>query len=198
MPKLWLLQHEELSKLRIEEKNTNDYEVMAHSLAEIDGQLKELEARLKRVSAAEEHQVMEECLVTRTVPNEEVRANLQDWIPAMEDEYKSLLQHGAIRPLSEAEYKKIKNGPEVLDVIPGLVVATVKAPNARKKCCIVGCGNFVSKENAITDNISAGGIDGIALRTLASSAARRNWNLASVDVKTAFLQAARRVRHQGG
>ncbi len=42
LPKLWLLQHEELSKLRIEEKNTDDYEVMAHSLAEIDGQLKEL------------------------------------------------------------------------------------------------------------------------------------------------------------
>ena len=81
--------------------------------------LKELEVRLKRVSAAEEHQVMEECL---------------DWIPAMEDEYKSLLQHGAIKPLSEAEYKKIKSGPEVLDVIPGLVAATVKAPNDRKKC----------------------------------------------------------------
>ncbi len=61
----------------------------------------------------------------------------------------------------------------------------------RSKLPMIG-RNVVSKENAITDNISAGGIDGIALRTLVSSAARRNWTLASVDVKMAFLQAARR------
>ena len=133
---------------------------------------------------------MEECLVTRTVPNEEVRANLQEWIPAMEDEYK---------PASAWRNQAIVRGGVQGDQERARCAGcnsrfggTVKAPNARKKCRIVGCDNFASKENAITDKISAGGIDGIALRALVSSAARRNWTLASVDVKTAFLQAARR------
>lgn len=92
-------------------------------------------------------QVPKECqetLVTRPVTLEEVRGDLEQWKEALQAEYRSLMDHGAIKPLSEEEFKKVKETNEEVITIPGMLVATLKPP-CRKKARVVACGNYVQE-----------------------------------------------------
>ena len=118
---------------------------------------------------------------------DEVRRDMELWKEPIEREYKSLIQHGAIRPIMRSEMEEMKNSYQV-EVVPGKLAAVVKPPGKRK-ARLVACGNMACQQS---DNISAGGLDTIAVRTMICEAAQQQWCLATCDVKTAFLQAPRR------
>ena len=71
-----------------------------------------------------------------------------------------------------------------------MLVSTLKPPS-RKKARVVACGNHVLS-GAERGDLSAGGIDTIAFRSLVSMATSEGFSLGTADVKTAFLQAPRR------
>lgn len=74
------------------------------------------------------------------------------------------------------------------DLIPSKLVATQK-PSGKLRARIVGCGNLAANHS---DHTSAGGLDTVSVRAMVSEACHRSWDLTTVDVKTAFLQAPRR------
>eukprot|EP00435_Cladocopium_sp_Y103_P019512 s4008_g4.t1 len=143
-------------------------------------------------------------LQTYTVPLQQVRRELDLWIPALKAEYNSLLNTGAIGITTEAELKKDPLYTS-MEMAPAMLVPTVKAPLGRKKARIVVCGNRLEKvstggsgeqgadEKNQGDPYStyAGGADGTLLRCLVRKASVEDWCIASLDVATAFLLAPR-------
>ena len=76
----------------------------------------------------------------------------------------------------------LKQGAKLL---PGLAVFTAKP--TKDKCRAVVCGNFAPKrENQIVYTSQA---DVTAIRAAVRLAAYKQWDVGSVDVKTAFLNA---------
>jgi len=57
-------------------------------------------------------------LVAKTIPIEEVRKELPKWKEAMVSEYESLIQHGAIEPIDEVQYEKLKREKDSVATIP--------------------------------------------------------------------------------
>ena len=191
-----LLQLEELRKVEREEKATMVSSEDAKLVLRIGKECDKLEHRLKALNTVEENynQVPKECqetLVTRSVTLEEVRGDLEQWKGALQAEYQSLIDHGAIRPLSNEEFMKVKETNEEVTTIPGMLVATLKPP-CRKKARVVACGNYV-QDSHNKQEVSAGGLDAIVTRSLVALASRKQWAIATADVKTAFLQAPRRA-----
>ena len=191
-----LLQLEELRKVEREEKATMLSSEDAKLVLRIGKECDKLEHRLKALNVVEENynQVPKECqetLVTRSVTLEEVRGDLEQWKGALQAEYQSLIDHGAIRPLSDEEFKKVKETNEEVTTIPGMLVATVKPP-CRKKARVVACGNYIQEAHD-KQEVSAGGLDAIVTRSLVALASRKQWTISTADVKTAFLQAPRRA-----
>eukprot|EP00435_Cladocopium_sp_Y103_P060464 s2459_g22.t1 len=87
-----------------------------------------------------------------------------------------------------------------------MLVPTVKAPNGRRKCRIVICGNRIEKahdgsghgveEKPNDFTTYAGGADGTLLRCLVRKSAAESWTIGTMDVATAFLLAPRRAAAQ--
>ena len=184
----------ELRLLEMEEKAVLEDESGAYTVLQIRGQCEETERRLKALSEVEKNFQQidqgEQTLITRPVSLEEVKNNIEEWRPALYEEYQSLINHGAIQPLAEQDYVRLKESCDEITSIPGMLVATLKPP-ARKKARMVACGNYV-KDDHSKQEVSAGGIDAIVVRTLISRAAVEGWSVGTADVKTAFLQAPRR------
>ena len=184
----------ELRLLEMEEKAVLEDENGAHTVLQIRETCEETERRLKALSEVEKNYEQfdqgEQTLITRPVSLEEVKRNIEEWKPALYDEYQSLINHGAIQPLAEDDYVKLKESCDEITAIPGMLVATLKPP-AKKKARMVACGNYV-KDDLTKQEVSAGGIDAIVVRTLISRAAVEDWSVGTADVKTAFLQAPRR------
>ena len=139
-------------------------------------------------------------LQTYAVPLQRVRQELAAWVPPMTDEYQSLIE--GTRALSPTTMEELEQDPlyEVMEVAPGMLVPTIKAPHGKKRARIVVCGNRLEaldgsgaatsgKEEA--QNLYAGGADGTTIRCLLRKAAAMNWEIATCDVKTAFLLAPR-------
>lgn len=185
---LLTLQHREASKWVQEEKSLTDYESVGEVIMGVQEELVTMERRMKKLEALEAKAIEKECLVTRTVDLGEVRQDLEGWRDAVQKEYDSLLQHQAIQPISGEEFDDMKRSNSQLEVIPAKLVATVKPPQ-RRKARIVGCGN---QALSIEDDLTAGGIDTIAVRTIVDGAATNEWKISVADFKTAFLQAPRR------
>ena len=190
-----LLQLQGLRAMEEEEKAVMTSVADAVLVVKLQEEKESVEKKLKALSKLEEEHTgvkqEEETVVTRPVSLEEVRGNLEEWTEALRDEYKSLINHGAIKPLDESDYLEVKKNNEEVITIPGMLVATLKPPN-RKKARVVACGNHVQEDHQRQD-ISAGGIDAIVTRTLVAIASRKSWSISTADVKTAFLQAPRRT-----
>ena len=149
----------------------------------------------KETAALQEGRLEEEVLQTRVVSNQEVYQNKDEWVGAIRKEIDNLVQKGAVKRLTkeEAAYYKREHADK-LEVVPGKAVHTVKAPDGRKKCRLVVCGNHLQggdkketkEEHA---NYYAGGADTICLRFALSMAARYGWDIAGLDVVAAFLNA---------
>ena len=104
-----------------------------------------------------------EVLQTTTVSLDEVRKNLQEWIPAMKNEYHSLTEETqAIIPVEEGQLDMSQ-----VELVPGKLVCTVKAgPNGgRKKVRGVVCGNLLNEANdPAPAGVYASGADGTLTR----------------------------------
>ena len=120
-------------------------------------------------------------LQTRTVPLEEVKANIKKWRESIEAEHQSLVEKTkAVEPLDEEGFQELcKN--HVVELIPGKSVHTVKAYTGRLKTRWVGCGNYQHGEKRTKRDTFSGGIDTHSLR--------RRWRVGTLDVTTAFLNA---------
>ena len=139
-------------------------------------------------------------LQTYAVPLQRVRQELAAWVPPMTDEYQSLIE--GTRALSPTTMEELEKDPlfEAMEVAPGMLVPTIKAPHGKKRARIVVCGNRLEaldgsgaatpgKEES--QNLYAGGADGTTIRCLLRKAAAMSWEIATCDVKTAFLLAPR-------
>ena len=147
---------------------------------------------LQRQEDEKHEKEAEETLVTRQVGLHEVRRDLEDWRAAIGKEYKSLRDYNAIVPISEAEYAKLQEEMDHIEVIPSMLVTVVKPPN-RRKARIVACGNYSAPNPEDELGTTAGGLDSIVVRALVSLAAERQRSVCSSDISTAFLQAERRT-----
>eukprot|EP00439_Symbiodinium_sp_Y106_P033996 s211_g4.t1 len=133
----------------------------------------------------------DEYLQTRLVSAEEVKRNLSEWIPPMKDEYVSLVQTtGTCHPLDQEEFDAITQDPtSTVEVLPGKLVFSVKARSGKKKARIVGCGNHQRGPSRDKTDKHASGISAEVIRVLIRYAALRQWEIATTDVRTAFLNA---------
>ena len=189
---LELLQLKELRSLEQEERALLDDEIGVHVPGQLRKECERIEIKLRALQSVEEELQDHDqaTLVTRSIPLEEVRRNINEWKPALEAEYRSLIDHKAICPIDEEEYQRLRKQCDVVESIPGMLVSTLKPPS-RKKARVVACGNHV-QSGAERGDLSAGGIDTIAFRSLVSMATREGFSLGTADVKTAFLQAPTR------
>ena len=202
--------HAELRQVVLEERNYTDYPDVAEVVRQMEEEVTLLEKRLAKFEKIEEEEMQQwteesggfselvessyppECLVTQTITMEEVRKHLMEWTPALRSEYQSLLGHGAIKPITEAQFQATQQdeGLEV-EVLPSLLVATRKPPK-RLKARIVACGNFAAGAGIASADNAAGGCDNGTVRLLVSTSAHHGWSISTVDVRIAFLQAPRR------
>ena len=105
-------------------------------------------------------------LQTRTIPLEEVTANIEKWKPSIRAEYASLVSNTeAVEPLSVEAFQELCKS-HVVELIPGKSVYTIKAYTGRLKTRGVGCGN----DQHGLDTFS-GGVDAHSLRLLLRNAA---------------------------
>ena len=188
--KAWAtLEHLHLRKLETEERQltTGDQPSM-EVIAKIDEQCKDIEKRIEESEALQKADE-EEVLVNQPVPLEEVRRNLLQWKEALKKEYDSLKGYGAIRPIGSKEYAELQEQYEVVESLPTMLVA-VKKPPMKLKARVVACGNHAQEATGCT---TAGGVDTVVVRTLVSLAAHKGLTILTSDIKTAFLQAPRRL-----
>ena len=183
------LEHLYLRKLETEERQltTGDPQSM-EVIARIGEQCKDIEKKIEEQEALREAEE-EEVLVNQPVPLEEVRKNLPQWKEALKKEYDSLKGYGAIRPIGAKEYAELQEQYEVVESLPTMLVA-VKKPPMKLKARVVACGNHAQEATGCT---TAGGVDTVVVRTLVSLAAHKDLTILTSDIKTAFLQAPRRL-----
>ena len=183
------LEHLHLRKLETEERQltTGDPQSM-EVIARLGEQCKDIEKNIEEQKASREA-VEEEVLVNQPVPLEEVRRNLPQWKEALKKEYDSLKGYGAIRPIGAMEYAELQEQYEVVESLPTMLVA-VKKPPMKLKARVVACGNHAQEATGCT---TAGGVDTVVVRTLVSLAAHKDLTILTSDIKTAFLQAPRRL-----
>ena len=129
---------------------------------------------------------------TKIIAADQVRKESAKWIPAMTEEYESLVSKtGAVEEISDSDYRALIENPEVsVELIPGKLVY-VRKTSGQRKARIVGCGNFcVQSSGGPRSELYASGAGAESLRmTMRKTILEPTWSLASVDVKTAFLQA---------
>ena len=169
-------------------------------------------AALQTAESSEELEGQKPPLVLQayTVSLTQVRKELHKWVEPFKDEYGSLsITTGAIFPTTEEALKKDPRYPN-REEAPAMLVPTVKSPHARHRARVVICGNHLTRAQAETKAVSpleatasnspfelyAGGADATVLRALLRKSALESWDVASLDVKTAFLLAPRRDAHQ--
>lgn len=175
---LELLQLQEMRKVEKEEKAMMTSPMHAKLVLKLQKECNKLEHRLKALNTVEksyeEERVKEsqETLVTRSVTLEEVRRDLEGWKEALGAEYKSLIDHGAIRPLIEEECQQVKGVNDEVITIPGMLVASVVPP----------CSGISHQAGSFGRRL-----DSIVTRSLIALASRQKWPVATADVKTAFL-----------
>ena len=146
------------------------------------------EALVEEVMGEEEKQVLQ----TRIASHAEVIKNKEEWLPAIKAEVDSLLDgKQAVRRVTNEEARVLLGSPDYkVDIMPGKMVPTVKAPNGKKKCRIVICGNYAEGGGKDSDeSLYAGGSDTISIRTITKYAAEQDWEAMVLDIKTAFLNA---------
>ncbi|CAE7644739.1 GIP [Symbiodinium microadriaticum] len=120
----------------------------------------------------------------------QVKEHIAEWIPAAKSEVEALEQMGAIIRLVGSDANAEMKAPGT-QVLPAKTVFTVKPGSGgnyfRRKCRVVGCGNFESKSNDL--DLYAGGIPADVLRTCLVEASSRKLSAFITDIKNAFLLA---------
>ena len=189
-----LMQLKNLRKCERDERAMMNTKEDAEMVMNLQRQCEELESHLCALQHEEvkedDYGASEETLVSKNIPIEEVRKDLAKWKEAMVSEYESLIQHGAISPIDEMQYNVLKDEKNMVSTIPGMMVSVLKPPQ-RRKARFVACGNYMTGQHE-KQEVSAGGLDAIVVRTMISVATNKPWSIGTADVRTAFLQAPRR------
>eukprot|EP00438_Fugacium_kawagutii_P007098 Skav200526 [mRNA] locus=scaffold2291:63661:70974:+ [translate_table: standard] len=164
---------------------------------QVESKLRIEEALLKQMRAedqAREQAVETEFLVTKTVSNREVWADIDAWRESIVKEYEQLTKNKqAVRQVPRSELHRLAQERGLpIELLPSKTVHTRKAGSGLYKTRAVVCGNFSTTTEADTGNNYAGGCDGVAIRTVIRAAAYRGWCLCVTDVRTAFLNAPKR------
>ena len=191
--KLTLLQHQSLESVAqqlVSEINEGvGAEWNGPLVQRVRDEQRRLEGYLKSVQTCEKDVIEQEVLQTRTVAMQEVRNEYQEWIKPFQEEYDDLVKT-VIQPLDPTELRSTLESSNQVERVPGKLVATIKPPS-KKRGRIVACGNFISHPPGET---SASGLDCIALRSVLRMSANEQWEIASTDVRRAFLNAPRLER----
>lgn len=190
----WMWEHIGLVQWIKEESNIlQDVETMQvvveaqRIVEELEEKLKN-KAKMRKTELKRREEEQEEVLQTRVVSQDEVRRDLQAWIPAFEEEYKSLTS-GPVTPIFDEDIRRMKEEGRQVEVLPAKAIASRKPPN-RRKARVVVRGNFAEEKSE--EHTSVGGVCAMAIRGITHIAARKGWRMGSLDVKGAFLQAPRR------
>ncbi|OLQ00651.1 Copia protein [Symbiodinium microadriaticum] len=146
--------------------------------------------------------------VVLTVPLEQVKRNLQLWVPAINKELTALFkdgENGTLKRIPLSEAKKREASGE-LTILPSKLVFTIKPPSQgtttsstskdekrerwRRKCRLVLCGNFAERpEGQDQSELYASGATSESLRVALVLASCCSWVGAGSDITTAFLLA---------
>ena len=154
-----------------------------------------LENQLQGAQALEAQRTMEqldqEFLVTKTISNAEVWANLEAWQPSIKAEFDQLVNNKrAVRQITKSELQQLAQQKGLpIEVLPGKMVHTRKSGTGAYKSRAVVCGNYEAPDNA---EHYAGGSDANQVRAMLRLGALQNWMCACTDIRTAFLNAPRR------
>ena len=178
----------EISNERFLKALTVEVEAVTEKAVEADREAQAEEVRdIER--EMEEHPAF---LQTRMVGLAEVRRNLAEWKPSMAEEYGALVTDSeAVEPIDRKKMESLKkeaaDAGKDFDLVPAKAIFSRKAGTGRHKCRGVACGNFMQAKNS--ESTFASGASGIEVRMLMKVAAVRGWDLSTIDVKTAFLNA---------
>ena len=104
--------------------------------------------------------------VVHTVPLNQVRAALDNWMEALEKEVNQLLG-GTLRPIPLTRARELER-QGLLRLVPSKGVFTLKPPSikgkkVRRKFRLVLCGNYVGRDNENFD-LYAGGVSADTVR----------------------------------
>ncbi|CAE7523117.1 RE1, partial [Symbiodinium necroappetens] len=130
-------------------------------------------------------------LQSKIISQEQVRKEMTKWCGPLQEEYDNLTKDsGTVRALTDQEFSELLNDTSIaLELIPGKGVYVHKS-TGRRRARIVCCGNHQSGESHSKSELFASGIGGEGIRMLVRRAAMRgDWDIATADVKAAFLQA---------
>ena len=136
-------------------------------------------------------QLQEPLSITHTASQEEVRAHLEKWRPAIEKELGSLKKQGVLVSHHGKEAQEMISNPET-SVISLKGVFTAKAPGGpedglfKRKCRLVGCGNQATHVDA--DSLYAAGAPAEVVRVALTEAFCHKWSAFTTDIKSAFTQ----------
>ena len=171
-------------------------EEMFHLIEEKDELLvrQEMTVIKKLKKEVEEPWEEEEVLQTKIVSQRDVQREWRLWEEAARSEIESLIKEKeALEEIDQEEMERLRERAQEegkkVEVIPSKVVFTRKpGPRGGKpKVRWVVCGNYEEKKEG-EENFSSGA-DATAFRVMIWMASQRQWHGASVDVKTAFLNA---------
>ncbi|CAE7278448.1 GIP, partial [Symbiodinium microadriaticum] len=150
-------------------------------------------------------ELQEPLKVVFTVALEEVKQYAGRWAEAIHKEAKALLDAGALVPLTAEEQADLERSGRLV-VLPAKGVFTVKPPElerlvdedgrpfpkgsprfVKRKARLVICGNFQGRQ--AKEDSYAGGCQIDSLRTMLVLAASKGWQVASTDIRNAFILA---------
>ena len=157
--------------------------MLAHQKYDLEVQLRALDAERREADEAENY------LVTKTIQAEQVYKEWDQWKPAMQGEYQSLVhEKKAVRQMNREQAKAIaKEQGLIYEELPSKVVFARKTGGRYKvRACV--CGNF---EGPVTAATYAGGCDASQIRCLVRYAGLKAWQIHGTDIKCAFLNAPR-------
>eukprot|EP00435_Cladocopium_sp_Y103_P055597 s1075_g18.t1 len=149
-------------------------------------------AKLKK--ALEDPSAEEEVLQTKIISPKVVFRDWLEWLPAVNDEVRSLVEEKkALKELTPEEHEAlVKQAAEDgrgIEYLPSKTVYTIKPTplGSKRKVRWVVCGNFEERKEG--EETYSSGADSVAFRVLIWLSAKLQWFGCSIDVKTAFLNA---------
>ena len=133
----------------------------------------------------------QEFLVTKTIGNAEVWADLDAWAPSIQQEYDQLVtKKCAVRQLTKDQLRAMASEMKLpIEILPGKMVHTRKAGSGAFRSRAVVCGNYATPDQS---EHYAGGVDSQQVRTQLRLGASKQWMVGCTDIRTAFLNAPRR------
>ena len=134
----------------------------------------------------------------RIISGKEVVSHWEDWLPALDSEVNSLLKEKeAFQSLDKTGYDDLKSQTKEgrsVEELPSKMVWTLKpGPSAKGKRTArwVMCRSYEAQKGHET---YSGGADATAFRVMITKAAIEQWTAATLDIKTAFLNADMEVK----